>query len=172
MGGLPTENSQKEQETSHPVAHGDAYFQGSAQPPTLHPVCHFNQQSLSLSHSHSKGSGCQQGAGECSERVHPGGCVLQAKLDTSHPDPFSRSPPLGSPAPFPHPPPPFPSTYLSWRGSQSTPGSSSRAAWRTSSLSIEKLRRWPACATATRIHSMRGGSTRKGLRRRREAGMY
>lgn len=57
--------------------------------------------------------------------------------------------------------------YLSWRGSQSTPGSSSRAAWRTSSLSMEKLRRWPACATATRIHSISGGSTRKGLRQER-----
>jgi hypothetical protein len=30
---------------------------------------------------------------------------------------------------------------------------------------MEKLRRWPACATATRIHSISGGSTRKGLRR-------
>ena len=89
-----------------------------------------------------------------------------------------RTPPRAQPAPSPTgcgrppcaPPPPIsrPPPYLSWRGSQSTPGSSSRAAWRTSSLSMEKLRRWPACATATRIHSISGGSTRKGLRRGRD----
>lgn len=73
--------------------------------------------------------------------------------------------PLGRGAPRSRRPGPA-RPYLSWRGSQSTPGSSSRAAWRTSSLSMEKLRRWPACATATRIHSISGGSTRKGLRGR------
>lgn len=62
---------------------------------------------------------------------------------------------------------PLKRTYFSWRGSQSTPGSSSRAAWRTSSLSTEKLRRCPACATATRIHSISGGSTMNGLGRHR-----
>lgn len=54
-------------------------------------------------------------------------------------------------------------TYFSCRGSQSTPGSKSLAACRTSSLSTEKLRRCPAWATATRIHSIRGGSTMNGL---------
>lgn len=49
------------------------------------------------------------------------------------------------------------------RGSQSTPGSSSRAACLTSSLSTEKLRRCSVWATATRIHSISGGSTRNGL---------
>lgn len=53
--------------------------------------------------------------------------------------------------------------YLSWRGSQSTPGSSSLAACRTSSLSTEKLRLCSAWATDTRIHSISGGSTRNGL---------
>lgn len=54
-------------------------------------------------------------------------------------------------------------SYFSCRGSQSTPGSMSRAACRTSSLSTEKLRRCSAWATATRIHSIRGGSTMNGL---------
>lgn len=54
-------------------------------------------------------------------------------------------------------------TYFNCRGSQSTPGSKSLAACRTSSLSTEKLRRCPAWATATRIHSIRGGSTMNGL---------
>lgn len=53
--------------------------------------------------------------------------------------------------------------YFSCRGSQSIPGSMSRAACRTSSLSTEKLRRCSAWATATRIHSIRGGSTINGL---------
>lgn len=58
----------------------------------------------------------------------------------------------------------IPGTYFNCRGSQSTPGSRSLAACRTSSLSTEKLRRCPAWATATRIHSIRGGSTMNGLR--------
>lgn len=58
----------------------------------------------------------------------------------------------------------IPGTYFNCRGSQSTPGSRSLAAWRTSSLSTEKLRRCPAWATATRIHSISGGSTMNGLR--------
>ncbi len=53
--------------------------------------------------------------------------------------------------------------YRSWRGSQSTPGSSSLAACRTSSLSTEKLRLCSVWTTATRTHSMRGGSTMNGL---------
>lgn len=53
--------------------------------------------------------------------------------------------------------------YFICRGSQSTPESSSLAACLTSSLSTEKLRRCSVWATATRIHSIRGGSTRNGL---------
>lgn len=54
-------------------------------------------------------------------------------------------------------------SYFICRGSQSTPGSSSLAACLTSSLSTEKLRRCSVWATATRIHSISGGSTRNGL---------
>ncbi|TNN68010.1 hypothetical protein EYF80_021802 [Liparis tanakae] len=46
---------------------------------------------------------------------------------------------------------------------ESTPGSSSRAACRTSSLSTEKLRLCSVCTAATRTHSMRGGSAMNGL---------
>lgn len=56
-----------------------------------------------------------------------------------------------------------PCPYFICRGSQSTPGSSSLAACLTSSLSTEKLRRCSVWATATRIHSISGGSTRNGL---------
>lgn len=54
-------------------------------------------------------------------------------------------------------------SYFICRGSQSTPGSSSLAACLTSSLSTEKLHRCSVWATATRIHSISGGSTRNGL---------
>lgn len=59
-------------------------------------------------------------------------------------------------------------TYFNCRGSQSTPGSKSLAACRTSSLSTEKLRRCPAWAKATLIHSIRGGSTMNGLERAKQ----
>lgn len=54
-------------------------------------------------------------------------------------------------------------SYFSCLGSQSSPGSSCRAVCLTSSLSTNRLRRCSACTTATLIHSMRGGRSRKGL---------
>lgn len=62
--------------------------------------------------------------------------------------------------------------YRSWRGSQSTPGSSSLAACRTSSLSTEKLRLCSVWTTATRTHSIRGGSTINGLEGEIEAHVH
>lgn len=122
----------------------------------LIPGCHVHQRSCNLSEA------------ICSPSERPAGLGLEARmLCAPSPTGCPRSPRPGKggrgvregrPLPEAARPP-----YLSWRGSQSTPGSSSRAAWRTSSLSMEKLRRWPACATATRIHSISGGSTRKGL---------
>lgn len=63
-------------------------------------------------------------------------------------------------------------SYFSSLGSQSSPGRSCRAVCRTSSLSTNKLRRCSACTMATRIHSMRGGSRRKGLQRREKTHLY
>lgn len=57
-------------------------------------------------------------------------------------------------------------TYFSCLGSQSSPGRRSLAVCLTSSLSTNRLLRCSACTMATRIHSIRGGSNRKGLRRR------
>lgn len=72
-------------------------------PPYPHHVYHFNPQSLSSATATVPGA--SKGRGSV---VHPGGRDLQAKLETSHPYPFSRSPPLGSPRPSPHHPIPFP----------------------------------------------------------------
>lgn len=57
--------------------------------------------------------------------------------------------------------------YFSCLGSQSSPGRRSRAVCLTSSLSTNRLLRCSACTMATLIHSIRGGSNRKGLRGRR-----
>lgn len=54
-------------------------------------------------------------------------------------------------------------SYFSSLGSQSSPGRSSRAVCLTSSLSTNKLRRCSAWTMATRIHSISGGRSRKGL---------
>lgn len=54
--------------------------------------------------------------------------------------------------------------YFSCLGSQSSPGRRSLAVCLTSSLSTNRLLRCSACTMATLIHSIRGGSNRKGLR--------
>lgn len=55
--------------------------------------------------------------------------------------------------------------YFSCLGSQSSPGRRSLAVCLTSSLSTNKLRRCSAWTMATLIHSIRGGSSKNGLKR-------
>ncbi len=54
-------------------------------------------------------------------------------------------------------------TYFSCLGSQSSPGRSSLAVCLTSSLSTNRLLRCSAWTMATLIHSIKGGSNRNGL---------
>lgn len=58
--------------------------------------------------------------------------------------------------------------YFSCLGSQSSPGRRSLAVCLTSSLSTSRLLRCSAWTIATLIHSIRGGSKRKGLWKRKK----
>lgn len=101
MEGLLTENSQKEQATSHPVIHRDAYSQGPAYCSTPPPsTCSAITASRTLASATATVPSACKGQGSVVHATR-GGCDLQAKLETSHPYPFSQSPPLESPRPSP-----------------------------------------------------------------------
>lgn len=96
-------------------------------------------------------------------------CAPDQRLQEIHPETGRGRARSALPGPAPQPRSP-PGPYLSCRGSQSRPGSSSRAACRMSPLSTVRLRRCSAYVMATRIHSISGGSSMKGLRGSRERG--